>query len=77
MSDLSTYRIEKWNQPEVRDLLCDLELSDVLIPDDRLQTIADAWNEGTGGEYEWSRGRVREEMPELAALLDALTEENK
>ncbi len=48
-----------------------------LVPDTRLQAIADAWNEGTGGEYEWSRGRVSEEMPELAGLLDALTEENQ
>jgi len=46
------------------------------VPDTRLQDIADAWN--TGGRYQTAtRVSLRVAWPELAALLDALIQEDK
>ncbi len=44
----------------------------VLVPDTRLQAIADAWNYDDIGQ---GRYEFRQQWPELADLLDALTAE--
>jgi len=45
-----------------------------VVPDTRLQAIADAWND----TMDRDRGKLRSWVPHLvAAIEDALTEENK
>ena len=45
--------------------------------DTRLQDIANAWNYGESIIHDVLQDTVRGALPELAVLLDALTEENK
>ena len=51
-----------------------------LMTDTRLRAIADAWNVGDKSQWmdspESMRKDLRSHWPELAALLDVLTEEN-
>ncbi len=47
----------------------------LLVPDSRLQDIANAWNKPTGNQWVNHRD-VREEWPALADLLDELIRRN-
>ena len=52
-----------------------MEVDGVLVPDYRLQAIADAWN--IGDRYQTAtRVSLRVAWPELAVLLDAITKED-
>ena len=81
MSDLTTYRKEVHDPhhragpfPEGSDKYIGTEAFTVYIPDDRLQAIADAWNDPLKPK---TRASLRDGgMPELAVLLDALTKED-
>jgi hypothetical protein len=78
MSDRKLYAIDPdlvephWTLLGLARLLSDGALVEV-VPDTRLQAIADAWNE----EGEWSREIVRNEIPALGDLLDALQEDTE
>ena len=65
MSDLTTYRLyddDKDGDGELGDYL-------LVVPDTRLQAIADAWNYDDIGQ---GRYEFRQQWSELADLLDAL-----
>ena len=79
MSDL--YRIDLTN-PDLptgsylandSELVSYLKNRDVLVPDTRLQAIANAWNYDDIGQ---GRYEFRQQWSELAVLLDALKEDN-
>ena len=83
MSNLTTYRwnpdaeIEKvWRVMRVQALHDDLVRDGILVPDTRLQDIADAWNEGNtepiSAGIRVAHKSVRDWWPEVATLLDAL-----
>ncbi len=68
---------QRWDQmpsrlAEEQRWLTNLKQSGVLVPDTRLQAIADAWNYDDIGQ---GRYEFRQQWPELADLLDALTAE--
>ncbi|KKL82201.1 hypothetical protein LCGC14_1987150 [marine sediment metagenome] len=80
MSDLTTYRCPTCGGNGFID---DLELEvpychtcSGMVPDTRLQAIADAWNEGDRVplSYRSEKRYLRTEWPALAVLLDALVE---
>ena len=80
MSDLTTYRtaVPEMVDPYVHSdtsLIQQLVDSGSLVPDTRLQAIADAWNEYTDVIKDEQLGTM--EWLSVVALLDALTEENK
>ena len=79
--ELTTYRIDLTN-PDLptgsylandSELVSYLKNRDVLVPDTRLQAIADAWNYDDIGQ---GRYEFRQQWSELAVLLDALKEDN-
>ena len=72
MSDLTTYQID-WGKAHDSTHNNDGTLTGkyTLVPDTRLQAIADAWN--IGDRYQTAtRVSLRVAWPELAGLLDAL-----
>jgi hypothetical protein len=73
MSDLTTYRfIGRENHRETFEN----QAAGLLEPDGRLQAIADAWNNDAHVNREDWPKILRVEWPDLADLLDALTEDN-
>ena len=79
--ELTTYRIDLTN-PDLptgsylandSELVSYLKNRDVLVPDTRLQAIANAWNYDDIGQ---GRYEFRQQWSELAVLLDALKEDN-
>lgn len=77
-----TYRIDRTRMvvPH-RDWITQALNKGVLVPDTRLQAIADAWNSGESvGRWHANaamrKASFRKDWPELASLLDALTKDN-
>ena len=89
MSDLTTYRLETGHVDEhhyadVARTIGYMERDKVLVPDTRLQAIADAPRCVHGNIYPYPKGKFEDEgytirhcvgAPKLAALLDALKAE--
>ena len=58
------------------EMISHLKYAGVLVPDSRLQAIADAWNEDntSPAKHEWNQETARIMFPTLTAMLDSLAE---
>lgn len=67
------FDLEVDNGVTIENITDDLVNAKILIPDTRLQTIANTWGYDSVGQ---GRHEFREQWSELAVLLDALIEED-